>query len=74
MKATVYIATSVDGFIARENGGIDWLPSGEGTDSGEDYGYQEFIDSVDALVMGRILMSRQCPSIHGLMVKSQYLF
>jgi dihydrofolate reductase len=53
MKATVYIATSVDGFIARNNGGIDWLPSGEGTDSGEDYGYQEFIDSVDALVMGR---------------------
>jgi hypothetical protein len=53
MKATVYIATSVDGFIARNNGGIDWLPSGGDTEGGEDYGYQEFIDSVDALVMGR---------------------
>jgi dihydrofolate reductase len=53
MKATIYIATSVDGFIARHNGGIDWLPSGGETDGGEDYGYQEFIDSVDALVMGR---------------------
>ncbi|PZO57654.1 MAG: deaminase [Phormidesmis priestleyi] len=53
MKATVYIATSVDGFIARKNGGIDWLPSGGDTEGGEDYGYQEFIDSVDALVMGR---------------------
>jgi dihydrofolate reductase len=53
MKATVYIATSVDGFIARNNGGIDWLPSGGNTEGGEDYGYQEFIDSVDALVMGR---------------------
>jgi dihydrofolate reductase len=46
MKATVYIATSIDGFIAR-------LPSGKDIESGEDYGYQEFIDSVDAIVMGR---------------------
>ena len=50
MKASVYIATSVDGFIAREDGGIDWLPDGDG---GEDYGYEEFIGSVDAIVMGR---------------------
>ncbi len=49
MKATVYIAASVDGFIAREDGGIDWLPEvGD-----EDYGYGEFMDSVDAMVMGR---------------------
>jgi dihydrofolate reductase len=53
MRATVYIATSVDGFIAREDGGIDWLPEGGGEEGGEDYGYQEFVDSVDAIVMGR---------------------
>jgi dihydrofolate reductase len=53
MQATIYIATSVDGFIARNDGGIDWLPSGAEIDGGEDYGYQKFIDSVDALVMGR---------------------
>lgn len=53
MKATVYIATSVDGFIAREDGGIDWLPGEDEAEGGEDYGYQEFIDSVDAIVMGR---------------------
>lgn len=52
-KATVYIATSVDGFIARKNGDIDWLPGGGDAEGGEDYGYQEFMDSVDALVMGR---------------------
>lgn len=52
MKATVYIATSIDGFIARQDGGIDWLPAID-TEGGEDYGYQEFIDSVDAIVMGR---------------------
>ncbi|MGL5942967.1 MAG: dihydrofolate reductase family protein [Waterburya sp.] len=53
MKASVYIATSIDGFIARENGDIDWLPGVGDVESGEDYGYQEFINSVDALVMGR---------------------
>jgi len=52
MKAAAYIATSVDGFIARKDGSVDWLPSEGGAD-GEDYGYQDFMDSVDALVMGR---------------------
>jgi dihydrofolate reductase len=52
MRASVYIATSVDGFIAREDGSIDWLPVGD-SNSAEDYGYQDFIKSVDALVMGR---------------------
>jgi dihydrofolate reductase len=53
MNATVYIATSLDGFIAREDGAIDWLPGIESADEGEDYGYHAFFDSVDALVMGR---------------------
>ena len=52
MKASVYIATSVDGFIAREDGSVDWLTGGADAASG-DYGYQAFMDSVDALVMGR---------------------
>lgn len=53
MKASVYIATSVDGFIARLNGAIDWLPVGGDEAGEEDYGYREFMDSVDYLVMGR---------------------
>lgn len=52
MNASVFIATSMDGFIAREDGRIDWLPSGEPTDA-EDYGYKDFISTVDAIVMGR---------------------
>jgi dihydrofolate reductase len=50
VKVSVYIATSLDGFIARRNGGIDWLSGGEG---GEDYGYAEFMSTVDHVVMGR---------------------
>ena len=52
MKTSVYIATSLDGFIARRDGSIDWLPSGEGAGD-QDYGYADFIRSVDAIVMGR---------------------
>lgn len=52
MKTSVYIATSLDGFIARPDGAIDWLPGIESED-GEDYGYKAFMDTVDALIMGR---------------------
>ena len=49
MKASVFIGTSLDGFIARLNGDLDFLPPG----GGEPHGYDEFMASVDALVIGR---------------------
>lgn len=52
MSAHVFIATSLDGFIARPDGGIDWLPVPQEGDS-EDYGYHAFIAGIDAIVMGR---------------------
>jgi dihydrofolate reductase len=49
MTVSIFIGTSLDGFIARPNGDLDWLPEG----GGEPHGYDEFIASVDALVIGR---------------------
>lgn len=49
MKASVFIGTSLDGFIARANGDLDFLPPG----GGEPHGYAEFMATVDALVIGR---------------------
>lgn len=54
IKCSVFIATSVDGFIAEMDGGIDWLLKPEyGAPDAGPFGYDEFISTVDALVMGR---------------------
>lgn len=53
MKVSVFIATSLDGYIARTNGNLDWLPNADAAAHDEDYGYQAFFDSVDAIAMGR---------------------
>jgi dihydrofolate reductase len=50
-RCSVFIATSLDGFIARKDGGIDWLSIVEAP--GEDYGYARFFGDVDALILGR---------------------
>jgi dihydrofolate reductase len=49
MRISVFVGTSVDGFIARPNGDLDFLPPG----GGEPHGYNEFIATVDAIVIGR---------------------
>jgi dihydrofolate reductase len=49
MMVSVFVGTSLDGFIARRNGEFDFLPAG----GGEPHGYDEFIATVDVIVMGR---------------------
>jgi dihydrofolate reductase len=49
MRVSVFVGTSLDGFIARPDGAFDFLPD----DGGEPHGYSEFIASVDAIVIGR---------------------
>jgi dihydrofolate reductase len=56
MRATcsVFIATSLDGFISRPDGSIDWLMQANArVPEGEDCGYAAFMKTVDAVVMGR---------------------
>jgi dihydrofolate reductase len=50
-RCSVFIATSLDGYIARADGGIDWLAMVARV--GEDYGYAKFIANVDVLLIGR---------------------
>lgn len=54
IKCSVFIATSLDGFISREDGSIDWLMKANTLSlPGEDGGYKSFISRIDGLVMGR---------------------
>lgn len=52
MKTSVYMAVSLDGFIADQSGGLGWLESIENPD-GDDFGFGLFLSTIDALVMGR---------------------
>jgi dihydrofolate reductase len=49
MKMSAFVGTSLDGFIARRNGQYDFLPA----DGGEPHGYDEFMASVDTVLIGR---------------------
>lgn len=60
MKCSVYIATSADGYIATPQGGVGWLESAgnSSADMGDnpDMGFNDFIASVDCMIMGRKCM------------------
>ena len=59
MTNTVYIATSLDGYIADKEGGLDWLHSTSNPDN-DDCGWGSFINQIDALVMGRNTFETVC--------------
>jgi len=50
-KVVLYIAESLDGFIAKEDNDISWLSIVE--KSNEDYGYNDFVNTIDTVIMGR---------------------
>lgn len=52
MKTYVYIAQSLDGFIAKKGGDITWLEEFPNPD-GSDFGFSDFMKKIDALLMGR---------------------
>lgn len=58
-KNSVFIATSLDGYITDKNGEIDWLHSIPNPNN-DDMGYVEFTNDIDALVMGRTTFETVC--------------
>jgi dihydrofolate reductase len=52
MPNIVYIATSIDGYIAKEDGNIDWLMNLPNPEK-SDYGFSVFLERLDAIIMGR---------------------
>ena len=58
-KNSVFIATSIDGYIADKKGGIDWLHSLPNPNH-DDMGYVAFTNDIDALVMGRTTFETVC--------------
>lgn len=54
MNCKVFIASSLDGFIAKPDGDVGWLHQPDYSLEGEDFGYNEFMESISALLMGRI--------------------
>lgn len=51
VEIVYHVAVSIDGYLATPEGGVAWLPVPDR--EGEDYGYSQFYDSVDGLLMGR---------------------
>ncbi|MFZ9956896.1 MAG: dihydrofolate reductase family protein [Flavobacteriales bacterium] len=52
-KTVLYIATSLDGYIARPDGNLDWLTSIPSPQTG-DYGYADLLNRIGAIIMGRL--------------------
>ena len=64
MKFRVYIASSVDGFVATADGGVKWL---DAFHDPEGYDYDRFIRQIDAIVIGRATFD-QVPGLRPLAV------
>lgn len=63
-KLVLYIATSLDGFIARENGSLDWLFDAEAVGEG-DNGFAQFYQTIDTMLMGRTTYDHLMTLVEG---------
>lgn len=76
-KVILYIAQSLDGYIAKENGDVDWLV-GEGKEEVLDCGYDEFLSGIDTVIMGRKtyeqVINELSPKVWPYEGKNSYVF
>jgi len=71
-KIILYIAQSLDGFIADEAGGVDWLNNYLRPD--EDYGYNDFYKSLGAVIVGAKTYEQSIGFRHWYTDKESYVF
>ena len=75
LKASVFIVISLDGFISRTGGELDWLDAASETVTEvEKYWYKVFFESIDVLIMGRKTYEKFCHLAIGLLEKNSLLF
>lgn len=76
-RVILYIAQSLDGYIAKENGDVNWLV-GEGKEEGIDNGYEEFLSGIDTVIMGRKtyeqIVNELSPEVWPYEGKKSYIF
>ncbi len=70
-RVSVFMAISLDGFIARPDGDVSWLDEYDSMGEGEDGGYGDIFQAVDVMVMGRGRLRKYWNSTTGLMGQNQ---
>lgn len=71
-KVFIFIATSLDGYIAREDGNIDWLSIADSP--GEDYGYSKIDEDTDTIIMGRKTYDKVCEFTDDFPIKNKSVY
>lgn len=69
-KVILYISMSLDGFIATEDDNLSWLSKVE--KEGEDYGYHDFVESVDTYIVGRKTYDKVVEMVGDFPQKNQF--
>ena len=76
-KIILYIAMSLDGYIATEKGGVDWL-AGDGSDANDLGSYPQFIETIDTIILGyrtyHQIVSELAPGNWPYKGKTSYVF
>ena len=72
MRTSVYVGTSLDGFIARKDGDIDWLVKYQNKEVHDSY--KEFMNRIDAMLIGRATFEKKFLVFRNGLMKKKFLY